>query len=99
MTQETYIAMAHSKSKHGYTVYTCEVFPSARYGFIIDGPHITSEDTLELATERAMKKVREDWLSIGLAVPEVVQCGKVSPMDGESHMYARRHELIKGKAA
>lgn len=83
----TFIRMAYSRQKSGFTVFSCERTPSLTHGLQKSGGHITMADTLEEAKRDAMAKIDRDWRSLGLEVPPIYDMGKVSDIVGRNHSY------------
>ena len=80
------IRLAHSRGKWGFTVYSYETYPSARYGSTRAGFHVTSDETLADAMERARSKIRHDWQHAP-ELPPVVDCGRVADAWGKAHRF------------
>ena len=80
------IRLAHSKHKHGFTVYSHESYPSARYGVTKAGYHTTSEETLPDAMARARAKIRGDWQHLAES-PAIIDCGRVADITGKNHTF------------
>ena len=84
------IRIAHSKRKHGVTVYSYVAWPSERYGIIKDGFITVSHDTLEEAMEEMHKRIQYDWrpaVWLHDTKPEIIDCGKVADIMGRARHF------------
>jgi len=91
MATQTQIFVAHSRAKTGFTVYSYEAHPCANPAAepIKAGWHKLERDSLEEALADLFDRIRHDWRSLGLPVPPVVDCGRVTAVAGRTFAYGR----------
>lgn len=80
----TVIRIAHSRQRSQFTAFAFEFTPSERYGIQRARVAIAIADTLQEAQGEALRKARQAWESLGLAVPPVSIVGRVSDAMGRA---------------
>ncbi|MDE2426684.1 MAG: hypothetical protein KGO96_12330 [Elusimicrobia bacterium] len=82
------IHLAYSRIKGGFTAFSVEVYPPDYRGRVLrSGIHISTADTLGEAQADIQRKIREDWLPLGRALPPMADKGRVARAIGIAGLF------------